>query len=95
VRANSEALDKLHATIAETLEAELKNYRSGVYDKVETVTDGEGSAEERRVKTPVPAALIAATIKFLKDNGATEPEEDEPDPSDTLADELPDFRTGN
>jgi hypothetical protein len=39
----------------------------------------------------VPAALIAATIKFLKDNGTDRPDEDEPDPSDLLADELPNF----
>lgn len=90
MRANSEALDKLHATIAETLDVELRNYRSGVYDKVEKITEGEEIREER-TKTPVPAALIAATIKFLKDNGADRPEEPEPDPSDLLADELPNF----
>lgn len=92
MRAHSEVLDALHATIAETLDAELKNYRSGVYDRVVKKAGEDGRETEEKVKTPVPAALIAATIKFLKDNGADRPEEPEPDPSDLLADELPDFK---
>lgn len=87
MRANSEALDKLHATIAETLSVELNKYRNGDYDKV--------TEQGEKIATPVPAALIAATIKFLKDNGADRPEEPDADPSDALADELPNFQTGN
>jgi hypothetical protein len=87
MRANNEALDALHKTIAETLNDELKKYRNGEYNK--STVDENGVVTETQV--PVPAALIAATIKFLKDNGTDRPDEDEPDPSDALADELPNF----
>jgi hypothetical protein len=92
VRANSEALDALHKTIAETLDEELRNYRTGVYDRRETSVDEDGEVTEKVVKTPVPAALIASAIKFLNDNDVRRPDEDEPDSSDLLADELPNFK---
>lgn len=84
MRASDASLEALHKAIADTLTTELERYRSGAYD----VKDPE-TKEVRKV--PVPAALIASTIKYLKDNGIDRPEDEEPDPSDTLADELPHF----
>lgn len=86
MRASDASLEALHKAIADTLTTELSRYRNGAYDKKETI-DGE----EIVIKVPVPAALIASTIKYLKDNGIDRPEEDEPDPTDLLADELPTF----
>lgn len=78
-RATETALDALHAEIADGYAAEIKKYRDGVYlDK-----------EERPM--PIPAALLAGAARFLKDNRIDAPEDDEPDPEDLLADELPSF----
>lgn len=85
MRASDAVLEALHKTIAETLTTELKRYGDGTYDKPAEVEGGE------KIRVPVPAALIASTIKYLKDNGIDRPEDEEPDPSDTLADELPHF----
>ena len=83
-RASEAILESLHNTIAETLTSELKRYADGDYDKV----DEEGKFVS---KSPVPASLIQSTVKYLNDNGINRPEEEEPDPSDLLADELPEF----
>lgn len=81
MRASDADLEALHRSIAATLKQELDRYSSGYYDRPE-----EGPAP-----TPVPAALIASTIRYLKDNGIDRPDEEEPDPTDLLADELPTF----
>ncbi len=78
-RASEAVLESLHNTIATTLVEELKRYADGEY------VDGDG------IKKPIPASLIQSTIKYLKDNGIDRPEDEEPDPSDLLADELPTF----
>lgn len=58
-RATNEALDALHALQAEALVAELK------------------AAKERKDENgnpvPIPAALLNAVTKFLKDNGIDAP----------------------
>lgn len=84
MRASDASLEALHKAIADTLTTELARYQSGEYDRVDPDT-------KEITKVPVPAALIASTIKYLKDNGIDRPEEDEPDPTDLLADELPTF----
>ncbi len=82
-RAKATTLEKLHEEIAETLQSELKKYKDGDYDS----TDDEGHITRK----PVPASLIQSTIKYLKDNGIDRPDEEEPDPEDLLAGELPTF----
>ena len=82
-RASETILEELHNTIAETLKEELKRYADGDYD----TTDGDGVV----TKKSIPASLIQSTIKYLKDNGIDRPEDEEPDPSDLLAGELPSF----
>lgn len=74
-RATEDLLDALHGTIAENLLHEIKEYKEG------RKTDKDGNA------LPIPAALFAQAIKFLKDNGidrAVRPG----DPEDYLAREL-------
>lgn len=79
MRASETALEELHAEIATTLKEQIAAYRNGEFlDK-----------DDR--KLPVPSALLAASIKFLKDNQIDRPEGEEPDPEDLLADELPSF----
>ena len=78
-RASETVLEALHNQIAETLTDELKKYADGEY------LDGDGN------KKSIPASLIQSTIKYLKDNGIDRPEDEEPDPTDLLADELPSF----
>lgn len=79
MRASGKVLEKLHNQIAETLGEEIQKYRDGQY------LNKDGDA------LPVPSALIAATIKYLKDNSIDRPEDEEPDPEDLLSDELPSF----
>ena len=78
-RASESVLEALHNQIATTLTDELKKYADGEY------TDADGN------KKSIPASLIQSTIKYLKDNGIDRPEEEEPDPTDLLAGELPSF----
>lgn len=77
-RATDDVLDQLHAiTFEATLEL-IRRYKNG------EVLDSEGN------KIPLPASVIAAAGKLLKDNGvdrAVRPG----DPEDLLADELPDL----
>ena len=83
-RASETILEELHNTIAETLKEELKRYADGDYDE----KDEDGKLVNKK---PVPASLIQSTIKYLKDNGIDRPEDEEPDPEDLLAGELPSF----
>jgi len=78
-RASETALNDLHETIAKTLKAQIDKYVNGEF------TDKEGSP------LPVPASLLSTATKYLNDNAINRPEDEEPDPSDELADELPDF----
>ncbi len=82
-RASETVLEELHNTIAETLKEELKRYADGDYD-----TTGDDGVV---TKKSIPASLIQSTIKYLKDNGIDRPEDEEPDPEDLLAGELPSF----
>lgn len=78
-RASETALEALHSEIAKTLKEQIKKYNDGDFkDKDDN-------------PIPVPSALLAASIKFLKDNQIDRPEDEEPDPDDLLADELPSF----
>lgn len=79
MRASEKALEALHNEIADGYAAEIKKYRSGEY------RDKEGNP------LPVPAALLAGAARFLKDNRIDEPDVDQKDPDDLLADELPSF----
>ena len=82
-RATEDLVDALHGMQAEALLAELKAYTSGARTDPET-----GSP------LAVPGALFAQINKFLKDNGvdrAVRPG----DPTDLLADEMPDFEDSN
>lgn len=79
MRASEKALEELHAEIAITLKEQIAAYRNGEFK------DREDNP------LPVPSALLAASIKFLKDNQIDRPENEEPDPEDLLSDELPSF----
>ena len=79
MRASETALEELHAEIAKTLKDQIAKYANGDFE------DKDGNA------LPVPSELLAASIKFLKDNQIDRPEDEEPDPEDLLADELPSF----
>ena len=79
MRASEKELEALHAEIAKTLKVELMRYGAGFY------------IDNNDNPLPVPSALLSASIKFLKDNQVDRPQDEEPDPSDLLADELPDF----
>ena len=78
-RASEQSLEELHNQIAQTLTEELKHY-----------ADRDFTDEDNRPK-PVPASLLQTAARFLKDNGIDRPEDEEPDPTDLLADELPSF----
>lgn len=78
-RATETALENLHATIADGYAKEIKKYMDGDYKDKDDNT------------LPIPAALLAGAARFLKDNRIDAPEDDEPDPEDLLADELPSF----
>lgn len=79
MRASASILEELHNEIAKTLKEQIKKY-------------GDGDFKDKDDNPlPVPSALLAASIKFLKDNSIDRPEHDEPDPEDLLADELPSF----
>ncbi len=77
-RASEETLNELHETVGKTLIAEIKKYADGEYKKDEVVV-------------PIPASLLSTATKYLNDNQVNRPEQDEPDPSDHLSDELPRF----
>lgn len=79
LRASEKALEELHNTIAKGYSREIKKYMDGEYK------DGDGEP------VPIPAALLAGAARFLKDNQIDRPEDEEPDPADLLADELPSF----
>lgn len=79
MKATQQALEALHNRIADGYATEIQKYMDGVYlDKEEN-------------SLPIPAALLAGAARFLKDNQIDRPEDDEPDPEDLLADELPSF----
>ena len=78
-RATEATLNALHETLASTLTDQVKKYSDGEFkDK-----DGE--------PLPVPSALLSTIRSYLNDNDINRPEDEEPDPEDTLSDELPDF----
>lgn len=78
-RASETALEQLHSAIAKGYAEEIKAYSEGKY------LDKEGNPQ------PIPAALLAGAARFLKDNRIDTPEDDNPDPEDLLAGELPSF----
>ena len=78
-RANEATLNDLHETIAKTLKTEIDKYIAGDYRN----KDGDA--------LPVPASLLSTATKYLNDNAINRPEDEEPDPEDSLSDELPDF----
>lgn len=82
-RATEDMLDELHRLTAQSLLDEVRRYRNG-----EVLDPKTG------VPLPLPAALLTAALKFLKDNGvdrAVKPG----DPEDLLKDELPEFESDN
>ena len=78
-RASETALNDLHETIAKTLKTEIDKYLAGEYRN----KDGD--------PLPVPASLLSTATKYLNDNAINRPEDEEPDPTDLLSDELPTF----
>lgn len=80
MRARSEQLDVLHGLLAEEMIAQLNDYVKG------NVKDEHGN------RIPAPAAFLAQVNNYLKSNGVDRPNEPERDPSDLLADELPNFK---
>lgn len=78
-RASEETLNRLHEVVAETLGEQIQKYRDGEY------LDKEGNP------LPIPSALLSTATKYLNDNQVNRAEQDEPDASDLLADELPNF----
>lgn len=81
-RAADTLLDELHGLQADVLLMTLRRFKDGEF----TNEDGK--------PLPVPPALLAQVNKFLKDNGvdrAIAPG----DPTDLLADEVPDFELNN
>jgi len=81
-RASNDAMDSLHALAAETINEQIGKYRRG-----EIVDSKTGDV------LPVPPALIAQALKFLKDNGVDSPAR-AVKMLDTLKDQLPDFEFG-
>ncbi|MEM7200253.1 MAG: hypothetical protein AAF628_08320 [Planctomycetota bacterium] len=75
-KATEELMDALHGLAAQTLINEIKAYSAGEH------VDKEGNP------LPVPASILAAAIKFLKDNGVDRPGRDE-DVEDKLSELLP------
>ena len=84
-RATEELFDLLHGTVATELLEEIRAYRNGERFHA-TKFDKEGNPLDRDV-APLPAALVAQAIKFLKDNGIDRPVK-AGDPEDILAREL-------
>lgn len=60
-RATDDLFDALHLLAAETLIEEINGYRNAV--------DADGNPRP----IPVPPALLAQVLKFLKDNGIDSP----------------------
>lgn len=79
MRATETSLEELHCEIAKTLKEQIQKYNNGDFKD-----------QNDRV-LPVPAALLSGAAKFLKDNQIDRPEDEEPDPSDLLGDDLPSF----
>lgn len=77
-RATEDILDQLHLVTAEALLEEIRKYKAG------EVLDEDGNP------VPLPAALVTAAIKFLKDNGVDRPLK-QGDAVDLLSEELPDL----
>ena len=77
-RATDDKLDELHLLTAEAMIYELNRYRN------KEVLDEAGNP------LPVPASLLAAVSKFLKDNGVDRPIAIG-SAIDKLKDDLPDF----
>ena len=77
-RATEDSLDGLHSLVSESLTEQIKAYRSG------NVKDEEG------MTLPMPPALLAQALKFLKDNGIDSPVR-ALKVADTLAAKMPEF----
>lgn len=77
-RATGDLLDFLHGTLAQTLVDEIARYKKG------EMRDADGNI------LPIPTALLAQAIKFLKDNGIDSPAKSNR-MLDTLKNELPSF----
>lgn len=78
-RATNDLMDSLHAMAAETIIEQIMKYRRG-----EILDPKSGEV------LPVPPALIAQALKFLKDNGVDSPARAQK-MLDALKDKLPDF----
>lgn len=77
-RATGDLLDLLHGTLAQTLIDEISRYTRGEMKDADDNT------------LPIPTALLAQAIKFLKDNGIDTPAKNNRT-LDTLKNELPSF----
>lgn len=81
-RADEAQVDELHGLIAETLIEQITAYKCG--DMLGTDKDGNTFA------LPMPPALLAQAIKFLKDNGIDSPQRAQK-VRDALAGRMPEF----
>ncbi len=68
IRASNNHMDALHGLLAKTMFEEIAAYVNGDRKGV----DKEGNT----FKLPMPPALLAQAIKFLKDNGVDAPGRD-------------------
>lgn len=81
-KATETQVDDLHGLVAETLIEQIAAYRLG--NMFELDRDGN------KVVLPMPPALLAQAIKFLKDNGIDSPVRAQK-VRDALAGRLPEF----
>lgn len=77
-KATEDTFNSLHSLVADSLIAEIKSY-TGHVDK-----------EGKLAPIPLPPALLAQAIKFLKDNGIDSPARAQ-QVSDALAGKMPEF----
>lgn len=81
-RADEAQVDELHGLIAETLIEQITAYKRG--DMLGIDKDGN------TFNLPMPPALLAQAIKFLKDNGIDSPQRAQK-VRDALAGRMPEF----
>lgn len=81
-KATETQVDDLHGLVAETLIEQIAAYKRGEVFEL----DREGN----KIALPMPPALLAQAIKFLKDNGIDSPQRAQK-VRDALAGRMPEF----
>jgi len=88
-RASSDALDGLHALVAEALIEQITAFKEHRLVEYSRVYDAESDGEQQYIKV-FPPALLAQAIKFLSENGIDMPAQSG-NRVDTLKKAMPDF----